>query len=218
MKDKLTHAGGIGIEESMKVLSQLYGVDASYYVRVNFLGLVNIVDALGGIDVYSPKDFEADSIGADTGFWDHDHYTFKKGVNHVDGYAALAFSRNRNAFADGDNQRGKNQMAVIQGIVDKATSPQIFAKYDELLDAVEDCFVTNMPYEDISSLIRMQLHDMRGWNITTYSVTGSNDSQYCATMGSMKLYVMRPNEQSVNTAHSLIQQVMNGEVPAVPAK
>lgn len=208
--DKLTHAGGLGIEESMKVLSNLYDVEATYYARVNFTGLVDIVDALGGIDVYSDYDFTAygmrDHLGGDDYAY---HYT--EGLNHLDGWAALAFARERSSFPDGDNQRGKNQMAVIEGIVNKAISPQILSSYADVLKAVEGCFVTNMHYEDISALVKMQLRDMSGWNITTYSVTGYNDAQPCATVGDgVSYYVMSPNEESVETAKAMIQQVING--------
>src|SRR5699024_832542 len=115
------------------------------------------------------------------------------------------FARERHAFEDGDNQRGKNQMAVIEGIVNKAISPQILSSYADVLKAVEGCFVTNMPYEDISALVKMQLRDMSGWNITTYSVTGYNDGQPCATVGDgVSYYVMSPDEESVETAKAMI--------------
>ena len=129
----------------------------------------------------------------------------------------MAFSRERYSFSDGDNQRGKNQMTVIKGIVDKATSPQILSSYDELLKAVEGCFITNMPYEDISGLVKMQLKDMSSWNFTTFSVTGYADYQQCASMPGWDLWVMWPEESDMDTAKALIQQVMNGEVPTVPA-
>lgn len=97
----------------MQTLDNLYGTHTSFYMRVNFAGLTKIVDALGGVDVYSTKTF---SMGG---------YNFTEGVNHLNGEAALCFSRERYAFADGDNQRGKNQMAVIQAIISKASSPAV---------------------------------------------------------------------------------------------
>ncbi len=63
-------------------------------------------------------------------------YTFTKGINHLNGEQALCFARERHAFDDGDNQRGKNQMAVIRAIVDKASSPAILKGYQKVLDAV----------------------------------------------------------------------------------
>lgn len=63
-------------------------------------------------------------------------------------------------------------MAMIKAIFNKATSPAILSTYGEVLNAVADTMITNMPYEDITSLVKMQLSDMSGWNITSYSVTG----------------------------------------------
>lgn len=215
MRDKLTHAGSISIEESMNVLCQLYGVDPSYYIRVNFTGLVDIVDALGGIEVVSEESFWTVPLSVD----DRNEipYYFEEGVNELNGIEALAFCRERKHLEDGDEQRGRNQMAVIKGIVSKATSPAILSSYDDLLRAVEGCFITNMPYEDISALVKMQLKDMSGWDITTYAVSGDPDYQQCATMPGWDLWVMWPNEDQISTAKMLVQQVMNGEVPTLPA-
>ena len=215
MRDKLTHAGSISIEESMKVLCQLYGVEPSYYMRVNFTGLVDIVDALGGIEVVSEHAFYTVPLSVD----DRNEipYYFSEGVNELTGIEALAFCRERQHLEDGDEQRGRNQMAVIKGIVNKATSPAILSSYDELLQAVEGCFITNMPYEDMSALVKMQLKDMSGWDITTYAVSGDPDYQECATMPGWDLWVMWPDEDDINTAKTLVQQVWNGEAPTLPA-
>ena len=219
MRDKLTHAGSLGIEESMKVLGQLYGVDATYYARINFLGLVDIVDALGGIEVTSPIAFTTTGMNIrEGGYSDYYYYSFEEGVTHIDGYEALACARERESFDGGDEQRGKNQMSVIEGIVDKATSSQILSSYNDVLKAVEGCFITNMPYEDISALVKMQLRDMSSWNITTYSVSGEADFMTCATMGSWELWVMWPDEDMVDAAKAMAQQVINGEIPTPPAE
>lgn len=216
MRDKLTHAGSIGIEESMKVLCQLYGVDPGYYIRVNFAGLVDIVDALGGIEVVSESSFWTVPLSVD----DRNEipYYFEEGVNQLTGTEALAFCRERQHLEEGDEQRGRNQMAVIKGIVDKATSPSILSSYADVLKAVEGCFLTNMPYEDMSALVKMQLKDMSGWDITTYAVSGDPDYQQCASMPGWDLWVMWPDEDDINTAKTLVQQVIDGEVPALPAE
>lgn len=153
--DKLTHAGIYGTGESMQTLDNLYGTHTSFYMRVNFAGLTKIVDALGGVDVYSTKTF---SMGG---------YNFTEGVNHLNGEAALCFSRERYAFADGDNQRGKNQMAVIQAIISKASSPAVLKNYQTLLSSLSDAFITSLSYDDIASLVQMQLQDMSGWHVTS---------------------------------------------------
>lgn len=215
--DKLTHASLYGIDESMRVLSSLYGIDISSYIRVNFNGLVNIVDALGGIDVVSEYDFTTNTMqipnADETGFYE-DYYTFSEGVNHLDGRAALAFSRERYAFMDGDIQRGRNQMAVIKAIVNKATSASVLSNYQNLLNAVSDAFITNLSYDDITALVKMQQKNMTGWNITSYSVYGSGGTDYTYSAGNA--YVMYPDYDLVNSAQSMMQAVLNGEVPQVP--
>ena len=215
--DKLTHAGLYGINESMNILGNLYGVEVAYYVRVNFDGLVEIVDALGGIDVMSEYEFTTRNMEIPnedgTGYY-YDSYSFEEGMNHLDGRAALAFSRERYSFAAGDIQRGKNQMAVIKAIVDKATSSSALANYQKVLDAVSDAFITNLSYNDIAGLIKLQQKNMTGWNITTYSVYGEGGTDYTYSGGNA--YVMYPDYDLVNTAQNLIQAVYNGEAPQIP--
>ena len=212
--DKLTHAGLYGIDESMKVLGNLYGVQADYYVRVNFAGLVKIVDALGGVDIESDANFTCVPMETPDGNGDYTYqkYSFTKGINHVNGSQALAFARERKAFADGDNRRGQHQMTVIKAIGNKACSSAVLTKYQELLKAASDAFITNMPYADISSLVQMQLGDMADWNITTYAVSGEGSTEYCYALGD-KAWVMIKDSSKVNTAKNMIQQVINGEVP-----
>lgn len=61
-RDKLTHSGIYGVDASMATLEDIYGIDISYYARFNFTSLVKIVDALGGVDVYSEYAFEGCSV------------------------------------------------------------------------------------------------------------------------------------------------------------
>ena len=218
-RDKLTHAGMYGIDESAAVLGNLYGVKADYYARVNFAGLKKIVDALGGVDVNSEHEFNTVGMEVPNENGDGIHmagYTFTKGINHLNGEQALCFARERHAFDDGDNQRGKNQMAVIRAIVDKASSPAILKGYQKVLDAVSTSFITSLTYEDISSLVQMQLRDNVHWNITSYSVSGEGGMEPCYSAGGEELWVMWPDATQINTAKGLIQQVLNGETPTLP--
>ena len=216
--DKLTHAGMYGVQESMAVLDNLYGTKTSYYGRINFWGLIDIVDALGGIDVYS--DYAFDAAAGDVEGYGYRSFSFSEGWNHLEGQEALAFSRERYSFSDGDNQRGKNQMKVIQAIIEKATSPSVLAKYQDLLKAVSDNFITNISYDQISSLVQMMQKDGASWNIQTMSATqGSGDTmQPCYSSYGELLYVMPPDYDSVNRIREVIDQVMNGEEVVLPAE
>ena len=206
-KDKLTHAGLYGVETSMATLGNLYGVDVDHYIRINFAGFISIIDAIGGVDVYSDQAFT--SVGS-PGYYDPT--TFAEGWNHLDGKSALAFARERHAFKTGDIQRGINQMKVIDAMANKLKSPTLLMSFSKLMDAAADCFVTSFSQEQISALVRMQLGDLASWDIQSYTVTGSGaKSSKCYSAKGQSLYVMKPDENSVNEAKALIAAVLGGE-------
>ena len=206
-KDKLTHAGLYGVETSMATLGNLYGVDVDHYIRINFAGFISIIDAIGGVDVYSDQAFT--SVGS-PGYYDPT--TFAEGWNHLDGKSALAFARERHAFKTGDIQRGINQMKVIDAMANKLKSPTLLMSFSKLMDAAADCFVTSFSQEQISALVRMQLGDLASWDIQSYTVTGSGaKSTKCYSAKGQSLYVMKPDENSVNEAKALIAAVLGGE-------
>ena len=206
-KDKLTHAGLYGVETSMATLGNLYGVNVDHYIRINFTGFINIIDALGGVDVYSDQAFT--SVGS-PGYYDPT--TFVEGWNHLDGKAALAFARERHAFASGDIQRGINQMKVIDAMLNKIKSPALLMGFSKIMDAASDCFVTSLSQDQISALVRMQLSDFADWDIESYTVTGSSGtSTKCYSAKGQKLYVMLPDDASVAKAKEMIASVLGGE-------
>lgn len=195
-KDKLTHAGIYGVEQSMDALERLYDIDIDYYLRINFTGFVDIIDALGGIEVYSDYDFTVQNVKE-----------YHQGYNQLDGLEALAFARERYSFAEGDYQRAKNQMEVIRAVIDKAASSSLLANYNSVMNAVAGSFETNMPSQQIASLVRMQLSDMAEWNITSYTPAG--ESMYAETfsMPGQQLYVIVPDESDIAEAKQKIEEV-----------
>lgn len=198
-KDKLTHAGIYGIDMSIQTIEDLLELDINYYVKVNFTSVIDIVDALGGLDVYSEYTFTS-----------YSGYSFKKGMNSVNGEQALDFARTRKAFIEGDRQRGKNQQALIKAMIDKITDKSIITKYNSLLDAVNGKYQTNMSVKTLTSLVKSQLNDMAGWNIHSYSLTGRDATDYTYTYNQL-LYVMKPDETSVNEAITLIDDILSGK-------
>lgn len=199
VKDKLTHAGLYGVEVSMETLEMLYGIDIDYFVRMNFTGFTDIVNALGGIEVYSEYSFSAD------GFY------YNSGYNTLNGEAALRFARERHSFASGDNQRGKNQMEVIKAVIYKVENSNLLDDYAAILNSVSNCMQTNMTTKEISKLVKMQLNTETPWNVVSYSVTGMGQSQYTYTVPGMRAYVMEPDTETVNSAKALLKRVEAGK-------
>ena len=196
-KDKLTHAGLYGVDNSMGTLENLYDTKIDYYLRLNFSGFESIIDTLGGVDVYSEYDFTVDPIK---------HYT--EGYNHLTGLEALAFVRERHAFASGDNQRGRNQMALLQAMIKKVCSVDFLMNYDEIMEQLTDMYRTNMPTELVADLIFNQLSDDSEWTIDTFSVTGSSGKERTYSTPNTAAYVMIPNVDDIAQAKELMAAVL----------
>lgn len=202
-KDKLTHAGLDGIENSVKTIENFMGIDINYYAKVNFTSLIKIVDALGGIDVYSDKTFVP---------WTNNSITIKKGTNHMNGKMALAFARERYTYTNGDYHRVQNQQAVLKAMLNKAMSSKIITNYSKLLKAIDGSFETNMTSDEIMDLIQMQLKDMSSWNFHSTVLTGTGKKMTGgAYMPNHKLYYNIPNQESIDEAAKIIKQMTNGE-------
>lgn len=195
-KDKLTHAGIYGVDVSMNTLESIYGIDITYYARVNFTSLITIVDALGGVNVESEYAFSAGG------------YDFVQGTNHLNGAQALAFSRERYSFAEGDNQRGKNQEAVLTAILQKAMSPAILTNASQIIASVADSVETNMTQEEMAKFISRQLAEGTGWNIESTAASGTGDMQPCFSSGSQLLWVMQPDMGSVEAIKQKMGQIL----------
>lgn len=188
-KDKLCYAGNYGIDVSMNTLSRLYNIDIDYYVRMNFTGFKDIIDELGGIDVYSDYSFKTHG------------YTFKKGLNkNLNGNEALWFARERESFKKGDYSRGKNQMKVIEAVIEKTSSRSILSDYKDVLKNVSECFQTNMSIGTMKSLVKMHVSKGHNWNILLYGVKGKNGVERTYSIPSMKQHVLIPNKGSVKQA------------------
>lgn len=202
-KDKLTHAGNYGIATSIATLENLYEVDIPFYIRVNFTSLIEMVDTLGGIDVNSELEFDT---GIESGLVMH----VNKGLNHFNGKQALAFVRERHALEDGDNQRGKNQQAVIEAMIKKAMSPSIIVKGPKIIDQVSGNMETNMSTAQIQELVRAQLSGMKGWDVTSVAAEGTSARKYCYSYSGGTLYVTIPDEDSVAKIQEQINETEAG--------
>lgn len=204
-KDKLTHAGIYGVDTSMATLGQLYDMNMDFYARVNFTSLVQMVDALGGVDVESEYAF---TTSYDSGYV----MDVVEGTNHFNGEQALAFSRERQNIPDGDNQRGKNQQAVITAMIRKMISPAILTGANGILNSVSGNVETNMTQEQIQELIKEQLSSGASWNIKSMSAIGTPDEQYCYSYAGSPLYVTQPDMSSIAEIEAAVNAVENGEI------
>ena len=204
-RDKLTHAGIYGVDASMRTLSSLYDVEVPFYGRVNFTSMINIVDALGGLDVYSDATFTTSK--------DSEHVMkVYEGMNHFNGIETLAFCRERQNLPDGDNARGRHQQAVITAIIKKMMSPAMLRGAIDIIDSVSAGIDTNLTTDQIQALIKTQLRSNATWYIYSVSAEGYGSKNTCYSSGSAQLYVTVPDNTSVANIKNLIDRVEAGEI------
>ena len=202
--DKLTHTGLYGVGTTESTIEDYLGIEINYTVRVNFSSLVNLVDAMGGIDVEIPEGLEVDT------FYANGTEGVKAGWNHLEGERALAFARERHAYQDGDNQRIRNQQQVMRALIDKIISPELLFRYPALMDAVSVAFETNMPADQIKSFLRYELLRRPNWQIISYAIAGDPDTQLSGTIGSY-VAVTIPRPEMTDAARTLILMTENGD-------
>lgn len=199
-KDKLTHAGIYGINTAVQTIEDLFNIDINYYVKVNFTTVVDLVDKIGPIEIYSDKNLNLDGC------------KYVVGNNVVNGKCALRFARERHSYLEGDNHRVKNQQEVIKGIFNKLkNSPNILVDYNSVLEVMNGKFATNIEMSELTSFIKYEVDDIGKYEIISTQVDGTGSMEYTYSYPHQKLYVMFPNEQSVSNAKEGIEKILNGE-------
>ena len=201
--DKLTHSGIYGNNETRQTIEDFLGIDINYTVRINFSTLVDVIDAIGGLDIYSEYDFHS-AISA---------HKYHKGWQHLSGRGCLYYARERKAFADGDMQRNKHQQQVLMAAIKKISSSKVLmTSYTKILNSVEDEMWTDMKDSDLKKLVKMQLRDMsKKWSVDRVNVVGATGGAPCYSMGNQNLSVVFPSDESVEEAKQAIHDTMYPE-------
>ena len=206
LKDKLTHAGMAGgVKLSQATMQDILGHDADFYLRVNFNAVIRLVDAVypNGITIYNDQKHSFTC-------WTDPDCTFKPGDNIVKGKCALAFARERHAYSTGDRHRGENQQQLIKLLVGKLSSTKdLLTNYDKIMNALEGTFDTNLSTRNITSFIQFQLDDMRGWEFETQNLDGTNSMGKTYSFPKQDLFVMIPNQKTIDEAHKRIQEYLD---------
>ncbi|HEL2113332.1 TPA: LCP family protein [Streptococcus suis] len=201
--DKLTHAGIYGVNASVHTLENLYGIDISNYVRLNFTSFLQLIDLVGGIDVYNDQEFT--SL--------HGNYHFPVGQVHLNSDQALGFVRERYSLTGGDNDRGKNQEKVIAALIKKMSTPENLKEnlknYQAILSGLEGSIQTDLSLETIMSLVNIQLESGTQFTVESQALTGTGRSDLSSyAMPGSQLYMMEINQDSLEQAKAAIQSVL----------
>ena len=179
---KINSAHAVSVGCTIQTVENLTGVDIDYYVDTNFQGVVDIVDALGGIVVNSPLEFVGQTSSSTRGT-----YTVwvPAGDNVLlDGEQALAFARERHAFPTGDFARQEHQQEVIEAIVRTILRTRDINTFLKVLDAAGNNIQTNLSVGQMTSFVSYALqktnryydseHPEKVFDIQSGRITGYN--------------------------------------------
>ena len=199
--DKLTHAGVYGIEMSKNTIADLLEVKINYTVKVGFQTVMSLVDAIDGIDIESDQELHItqEKVGK---------CDIAKGMNHLNGACALRYARERKSYATGDRHRGQNQQQVLAAIVAKITDVHYASRYSQILEAAKGTFVTSFTDGEIKDFARWQLAELKHWTTENIQLDGTGSMQPTYSMGSRPLYVMIPDQNTVQAAKQKIAEYL----------
>ena len=148
-RSKLTYAGTLGgIQSSINSIEKEFGIDINYYAKINFQGLEGLVDALGGVNVYSYYTFQSG------------RFYYQEGYNYVDGDAALEFARVRKILPGNELARGIHQQELIKGILNKFYENPGYDSLMSILNTLSGNFVSNFPEKDYAKAIQVLIRIM----------------------------------------------------------
>lgn len=198
--DKITHTGIHGTNTTKRTVEKLLGIEINYTFKVGFDTVTELVDVLGGVDVYVEPGYATTTSS----------FSVHEGLNHLNGQQALAYARERYSYEEGDRQRTKNQQQVLMGIVREATKPSVITNYAAIMDTMANTFSTTMSNDEITTLIKYQLNNNPTWNMEQYMVDGTGDTLMCAELGDAA-YVMIPDQSTVKLAKDKISAVLAGK-------
>lgn len=201
--DKLTHSGIYGIAATESTVEDLLDIPINYTVRLNFSSLINIVDAMGGVDVEVEPGLEVET------FYANGTEGVQAGINHLNGERALAFSRERHAYIDGDNQRVRNQQILIKAIISRMMSPTMVTSYPQVMKALSTAFETNMSTREIKQLLTLELTRFPNWNIQSVALSNNSSMEYSPSVGDYTSVTVADAGQ-IAYVHDLIEEVLAG--------
>ena len=199
-RDKLTHLGLVGIDNTLKGLGDIYGIEIPNYVIVNFDTFMVIIQALKGVTIDNPYAFTA-----------IDGQYFPEGTIGLDGAGALMYVRERQNLPDGDFGRNMHQQIVMRAMIEKLCSPDIMMQINSIIDGMNGMFLTNISMNSIWALVNKQLDEGIEWNIVNYHVGGETGMEICASATGQYLSVVYPYDNQVEFVRNEIQKVMDGE-------
>ncbi len=197
-ENKITHAAWGGTNHMIRTIENFTDVKINYYMKINFRGVVKLVDALGGVYIDVPTDMCTDNS------FRYGKICLKEGYQKLNGEQALSFARNRYAFATGDLQRGVNQQIVVQAMLNELKNIKSASQALNILDTVSESMDTNFTtkqllsfYDIFKTVLETSSNDSNLINVQQLYLAGSGQNIYDERTGWV-LYNYIINQSSLN--------------------
>lgn len=144
-ENKITHAAGYGTDCMMQTIENYFDINIDYYAKINFKGLVKLVDAVGGVDINVEQELCTDdsSRGSEVCIY--------PGQQTLNGEQALVYARNRKQLANGDFGRGQHQQEIVMALIDKMKNITKVSSFMDILDTISNSLDTNLTTKQILS-------------------------------------------------------------------
>ena len=208
-ENKITHAAWNGESCMIKTIENFTGINIDYYVKINFQGVIGLVNAIDGIEVDVPLDFCESNSKRSTET--KNLICLKKGKQKLNGEQALALARHRKTLTTGDLQRGINQQLVVQGILNKIKNVKSANQLLTILDTISKSMDTNfttkqiLSFYDIAKKLIKTSNSKSLINMTQLYLQGSSAMIYDEGMG-MTLYNYVPSKESLDVIVKAMKQ------------
>ena len=211
MKDTLMCLGSLDSEVSKEALEKLFDIKIDYTVNFNTTSLVNIVDAVNGVDFCSDYDFTTTHALVTNTYDDTKGKKLhvNKGCKTYNGTEILAIARERNAFPGRDRYRQKNCRQILINIAQKLASATTLTNYTEVLNSFDGLYTTDMNDKTLKSLIKSALEN-KNFEVVEQSVDGT-DGIGIGHLGTQESWIMNPDMNTVNAATTEIKKVLSGK-------
>lgn len=199
-ENKITHAAGYGNDCMINTIQNYFGITIDYYAKINFKGLVKLVDAVGGVEVDVPKELCTDNSSRSGTL------CIQPGHQVLHGEEALVFARNRKQLANGDFGRAQHQQEIIMALINKMRGISKVSQFTSILDTVSNSLDTNLTTKQILEFYNVAKDIVKKSassdevdliNIQQLYLSGTSQMIYDENM-KMVLYNYVPNKNSRN--------------------
>lgn len=189
-RDKINHAHAYGSTlATLETVEELFDIPIDYYVRLNFNAFIDVVDALGGVEVDVPY-----RIVGEKDEFDRNTMNFEPGLQVLDGRHALSLARTRKL--DSDIERGKRQQQILTSLTEKASSITSISKYDDIIEALGNNVKTDMSFDEMKSFLSYLTNGMP--RIDSLTLEGYDDM-------STGIYYYKLDQQSLEETQHILK-------------